>query len=78
MKAKTIVLTGGGSGGHITPILSVAEVLTKEAPEYKLVYVGQKNDPMVEHMKQSHCFLKYTLCALASLEDTTAKVLNNY
>lgn len=58
MKAKTIVLTGGGSGGHITPILSVAEVLTKEAPEYKLVYVGQKNDPMVEHMKQSPLFSK--------------------
>ncbi len=40
-KQKIIALTGGGSGGHITPLLSVAEVLRKIAPEYKLVYIGQ-------------------------------------
>lgn len=53
---KVIVMTGGGSGGHITPLLSVAEVLQKTAPDYKLVYVGQKNDPMVDHVQRSLLF----------------------
>ncbi len=55
-KQKIIALTGGGSGGHITPLLSVAEVLRKTAPEYKLVYIGQKGDPMAEHMKDNPLF----------------------
>jgi UDP-N-acetylglucosamine--N-acetylmuramyl-(pentapeptide) pyrophosphoryl-undecaprenol N-acetylglucosamine transferase len=40
----TIVLTGGGSGGHITPILAVAHELKKADPSLRLVYIGQKGD----------------------------------
>lgn len=39
-----IVLTGGGSGGHITPLLAVAEELKKLKPEAKLIFIGQKGD----------------------------------
>lgn len=42
----TIVLTGGGSGGHITPILAVAAELKRLKPEAKLVYIGQKGDSL--------------------------------
>jgi UDP-N-acetylglucosamine--N-acetylmuramyl-(pentapeptide) pyrophosphoryl-undecaprenol N-acetylglucosamine transferase len=44
----TIVLTGGGSGGHITPILAVAEQLKKTHPESKLIYIGQKGDGLID------------------------------
>ena len=44
----TIVLTGGGSGGHITPLLVVASELKKQNPAIKLVYIGQKGDAMVD------------------------------
>ncbi|HEX5447903.1 MAG TPA: UDP-N-acetylglucosamine--N-acetylmuramyl-(pentapeptide) pyrophosphoryl-undecaprenol N-acetylglucosamine transferase [Candidatus Saccharimonadales bacterium] len=40
----TIVLTGGGSGGHITPLLSLARELKRQAPGCTLVYIGHKGD----------------------------------
>ncbi|HVI60731.1 MAG TPA: glycosyltransferase, partial [Candidatus Saccharimonadales bacterium] len=39
-----IVLTGGGSGGHITPLLAVAHELKRRQPAARLVYIGQKGD----------------------------------
>jgi len=53
---KIIVLTGGGSGGHLTPLLSVAEVLKKDAPDYKLVYIGQRGDGLGDVMKDNPLF----------------------
>ncbi len=40
----TIILTGGGSGGHITPILAIAEELKKIYPAINIIYIGQKGD----------------------------------
>jgi UDP-N-acetylglucosamine--N-acetylmuramyl-(pentapeptide) pyrophosphoryl-undecaprenol N-acetylglucosamine transferase len=42
----TIVLTGGGSGGHITPILAVAAELKRLNPDTQLVYIGQRGDSL--------------------------------
>jgi UDP-N-acetylglucosamine--N-acetylmuramyl-(pentapeptide) pyrophosphoryl-undecaprenol N-acetylglucosamine transferase len=42
----TIVLTGGGSGGHITPILATAAELKKLEPDCKIIYIGQKGDKL--------------------------------
>lgn len=39
-----IVLTGGGSGGHVTPLLAVAAELKRRQPDVWLIYVGQKGD----------------------------------
>lgn len=43
-----IVLTGGGSGGHITPLLAVAAELKKDKPGAELIYVGQTGDRFAE------------------------------
>ncbi|MEK7059769.1 MAG: UDP-N-acetylglucosamine--N-acetylmuramyl-(pentapeptide) pyrophosphoryl-undecaprenol N-acetylglucosamine transferase [Patescibacteria group bacterium] len=40
----TIVLTGGGSGGHITPLLAVAAELKRKRSDIRLVYIGQRGD----------------------------------
>ena len=37
-------MTGGGSGGHITPILAVAYELKAIHPDTVIVYIGQKGD----------------------------------
>lgn len=47
------MLTGGGSGGHITPILAVAHELKRAAPDVKLVYVGQKGDKLDSVLRSS-------------------------
>ncbi|MHB1865075.1 MAG: UDP-N-acetylglucosamine--N-acetylmuramyl-(pentapeptide) pyrophosphoryl-undecaprenol N-acetylglucosamine transferase [Candidatus Saccharimonadales bacterium] len=44
----TIVLTGGGSGGHITPLLVVASELKRQQSDSRLVYIGQKGDRFVQ------------------------------
>src|SRR3989344_3734702 len=44
----TIILTGGGSGGHITPVLAVANELKKSHPEAHLIYIGQRGDSLAD------------------------------
>lgn len=44
--SKTVVLTGGGSGGHITPILAVAAELKSKHPDTHIIYVGQRGDSL--------------------------------
>ncbi len=39
-------MTGGGSGGHITPILAVASELKRLNPKLKVIYIGQKGDAL--------------------------------
>lgn len=38
-----IVLTGGGTGGHAYPAISIAEALRTEYPDCELLYIGSKN-----------------------------------
>lgn len=47
-----IVLTGGGSGGHITPLLAVAAELKRQRPKAHLIYIGQTGDKLGDLPKQ--------------------------
>jgi UDP-N-acetylglucosamine--N-acetylmuramyl-(pentapeptide) pyrophosphoryl-undecaprenol N-acetylglucosamine transferase len=44
-------LTGGGSGGHITPLLSLARALKEKQLESSVVYIGHKGDKF-DNMQQ--------------------------
>jgi UDP-N-acetylglucosamine--N-acetylmuramyl-(pentapeptide) pyrophosphoryl-undecaprenol N-acetylglucosamine transferase len=46
--SQTIVVTGGGSGGHITPILAVAAELKRMRPDVRIVYIGQRGDSLAD------------------------------
>ncbi len=39
-----IILTGGGSGGHIIPLLSLARALKDKDPSVQLIYIGLKGE----------------------------------
>jgi UDP-N-acetylglucosamine--N-acetylmuramyl-(pentapeptide) pyrophosphoryl-undecaprenol N-acetylglucosamine transferase len=52
----TIALVGGGSGGHITPLLAVAQELKKQQPDCHLVYIGEKSGKFSEVIKESKLF----------------------
>lgn len=45
-------MTGGGSGGHITPILAVAHEIKLLQPSVDIVYVGQKGDQLLDVPQQ--------------------------
>ena len=47
-KKIRIVVTGGGSGGHITPNLAVAHELKRREPEAEIIYIGQKGDKLID------------------------------
>lgn len=44
MKTESVILTGGGTAGHITPLLAVAKELHRQFPDIELIYIGQKGD----------------------------------
>lgn len=46
-----IVITGGGTGGHITPALAVAEALKKQ--DVEVVFIGSVNGPEKQLVKQA-------------------------
>jgi UDP-N-acetylglucosamine--N-acetylmuramyl-(pentapeptide) pyrophosphoryl-undecaprenol N-acetylglucosamine transferase len=57
--AKTILLSGGGTGGHITPILAVATELKRQNPSVRTIYVGEKGGKFQE-LTASHSAIDET------------------
>lgn len=51
--SKRIVLTGGGTGGHITPLLAVAHELKKQDPECYVIYIGERNGKFAHLAKEN-------------------------
>lgn len=45
-KPLRVVVIGGGSGGHITPVLSVAHELKQLQPDCQIFYIGQTGDAL--------------------------------
>ena len=40
MKKPRIMLAGGGTGGHVLPLVAVAREIRKLAPEAKIYFIG--------------------------------------
>lgn len=60
-KQKTIVITGGGTGGHIYPGLAIAQAMEQLDSQVKIVFVGAKNgmeETIFPRYKYEHYFIK--------------------
>ena len=38
-----VLLTGGGTGGHVNPALAIADIIKKNQPDSEIAFVGTKN-----------------------------------
>ena len=45
-----LVLVGGGSGGHITPVVALAKEIRKQQPNWQLSYIGSTNDAVGQRL----------------------------
>jgi UDP-N-acetylglucosamine--N-acetylmuramyl-(pentapeptide) pyrophosphoryl-undecaprenol N-acetylglucosamine transferase len=43
VSAKKVIISGGGTGGHIYPAIAIANALKKSFPEVEILFVGAKN-----------------------------------
>jgi len=60
---KKIILTGGGTGGHIWPLIAVAKAL---ASDFEVIYIGQKNSPEEQAANKNN--IKFKTITAAKLQ----------
>jgi len=48
IKTQTVMFSGGGTGGSVTPLLAIFSELIKERPDINLIFVGAKVGPEKE------------------------------
>lgn len=54
-----VIVTGGGTGGHINPALAIAQKVKNESPDNEILYVGTKNGLESELVPKSGFEFKY-------------------
>lgn len=53
MKEPRIIISGGGTGGHIFPAVSIANALKKLCPETEILFVGAKDRMEMQRVPQA-------------------------
>lgn len=48
MERARIIISGGGTGGHIFPALSIADAIKRVAPDTEFLFVGAKGKMEME------------------------------
>ena len=50
---KSIIIAGGGTGGHIFPAIAIANALKKKDPEMTFLFVGAKGKMEMQKVPQA-------------------------
>ena len=66
-----LIVSGGGTGGHIYPALAIADEFMKQHPEGEVLYVGKENSLEQELVEKT----RYTFAPI-HIEGLPRKVIN--
>ena len=58
MSKYKIILSGGGTGGHIYPAIAIANELKSRFPDAEFLFVGAKDRMEMEKVPQAYKFEK--------------------
>lgn len=61
--SSKILLVGGGSGGHLTPLLAVAEALKRQDNSTEVIHIGQKGENLNEVLANTAVDRHYAISA---------------
>jgi UDP-N-acetylglucosamine--N-acetylmuramyl-(pentapeptide) pyrophosphoryl-undecaprenol N-acetylglucosamine transferase len=53
MSLRSVIISGGGTGGHIFPALSIADEIKRRYPECEVLFVGAKGKMEMERVPQA-------------------------
>ncbi|MDQ3072660.1 MAG: undecaprenyldiphospho-muramoylpentapeptide beta-N-acetylglucosaminyltransferase [Bacteroidota bacterium] len=51
-KLSQVIISGGGTGGHVFPALAIADEIKKQHPEVKILFIGAKGRMEMEKVPQ--------------------------
>ena len=55
---KRVIISGGGTGGHIFPAISIGNEIKKRNPEAEILFVGAKGGMEITLVPKSHYPIK--------------------
>ena len=53
MKKNKVIISGGGTGGHIFPAVSIANALKKLCPDVEILFVGAEGRMEMQRVPQA-------------------------
>lgn len=53
MKLERVILSGGGTGGHIFPAVAIADEIKRRNPDVKILFIGAKGKMEMEKVPQA-------------------------
>ena len=58
---RKIIVSGGGTGGHIMPAIALCEALRDKYPELKIIFAGRE-DSMEERLAEKRLSSATAIC----------------
>ena len=65
-KPARVFLVGGGSGGHVTPLLALAKMIKRRRLNWQLTYIGSRDDRIAQKLVRGQAQLFFDIRFIAA------------